>query len=128
MAAPLPVGSCLDDVTRTFPACSHALLVEELVTGTRAPQTGRLLEGTGRYQRGTLVEQQRRTLRHNQRRAVIGTHQCTSFPVVALRIRRSRSQRLVLRERVTGSEATDTGDLLEGAGLGWRRTLVGKQT
>jgi hypothetical protein len=37
----------------------------------------------------------------------------------------AHSRKLPLHERVAGSEATETGHLLEGAGQGERRTLIG---
>src|SRR5215208_5074987 len=103
---------------------SHALLVEELVTGTRATQTGRVLEGASHRERRTFVDQQGRTLIDLRRRTAIGIHPCTSFPWHSSRSR-TPSQQLLLLKSVTGSEATDTGQLLEGAGQGERRTLIG---
>src|SRR5215216_1058419 len=103
---------------------SHALLVEELVTGTRATQTGRVLEGAGQGERRTLVDRQGRTLIDLRRRTAIGIHPCTSFPRHSSGSR-TPSQQLLLLKSVTGSESADTGHPLEGAGQRKRRTLVG---
>src|SRR5215211_343309 len=110
---------------RRHNACSHALLLEELVTRTRATQTGRLLEGAGRCQRRALVDRQRRALVDHQCRTTIGTHRCTSFTVTVLGRRHTRLHSLPPDEEVTGPEAANTGHLLERAGHRQRRTLVG---